>query len=344
MLMVICGAGASYDANPAAPYRPPLAKELFSTREDIVDALGRWPAATSIVGRMRAIGPEGGAIEDELGAFIRRARETNDPYYRRDILALRFYLKDVVETTAQAASNAASGATSYQRLVTRLHDLQLASKMPVFFVTFNYDTLLEAAITQRFGYSFHLLDDYPSAIMPVFKPHGSVNWVERIPKLRNASPEPLAYLHPDQISRAHDVNLFGERTGIEMADDYKAFMSHNSNEFTIPAIAAPASDKDLFVFPDDHLAALIQLLPKVTSILIIGWRATEAEFQRLCAQHLRPSQMIRSHVITFGQTLDAANEVISNFTPHLNDRTIRDIRGFDESMNNWARDGLELLF
>jgi hypothetical protein len=54
-----------------------------------------------------------------------------------------------------------------------------------------------------------------------------------------------------------------------------------------PALSIPVENKDGFSCPPGHVTALEKLLPKVTKMITIGWRATEAEFlSRLLASRL----------------------------------------------------------
>lgn len=55
-----------------------------------------------------------------------------------------------------------------------------------------------------------------------------------------------------------------------------------------PAIAIPVEKKRGFECPHHLLDELISLLPQVTKILVIGWRATEAHFLYLLRDGLRP--------------------------------------------------------
>ena len=57
MLLIITGAGASWDSVPGAKsgdrYRPPLAKSLFDQKPDYVELLNDFPHAAPIVSRVR---------------------------------------------------------------------------------------------------------------------------------------------------------------------------------------------------------------------------------------------------------------------------------------------------
>src|SRR5260370_21240279 len=45
-----------------------------------------------------------------------------------------------------------------------------------------------------------------------------------------------------------------------------------------PALSIPVENKDEFSCPHTHVEALEKMLPTVTKMVTIGWRATEAEF------------------------------------------------------------------
>lgn len=53
-----------------------------------------------------------------------------------------------------------------------------------------------------------------------------------------------------------------------------------------PAIAIPVEKKQTFQCPQHMIDELTALLPKVTKIFVIGWRATEDHFLELLYKHL----------------------------------------------------------
>ena len=52
----------------------------------------------------------------------------------------------------------------------------------------------------------------------------------------------------------------------------------------IPALAVPVVTKFNFMCPQAHLQTLREEIPKVTKILIVGWRATEQHFLELLSK------------------------------------------------------------
>jgi hypothetical protein len=109
MLLVIFGAGASYDSvdpavtnplllRPGTPdlsrsdYRPPLAKDLFADWENYAKIIDRFPACRPIVQRLRqaALGPDFN-IERELEAVQTEAEQY--PRRWKQLAAIRYYLQ-----------------------------------------------------------------------------------------------------------------------------------------------------------------------------------------------------------------------------------------------------------
>jgi hypothetical protein len=55
----------------------------------------------------------------------------------------------------------------------------------------------------------------------------------------------------------------------------------DDNTVGYPAIAVPVENKNNFSCPPEHLDALAKVIPKVTKIVAIGWRATEKHFLKM---------------------------------------------------------------
>jgi hypothetical protein len=96
MLLVIFGAGASYDSDPARPpetvkddRRPPLADQLFDNREKFAEALTYFPECKPIVPLLRGTGE----VEQRLEQ-LRDEAISAPPYPERlrQLAAVRGYL------------------------------------------------------------------------------------------------------------------------------------------------------------------------------------------------------------------------------------------------------------
>jgi hypothetical protein len=223
-----------------------------------------------------------------------------------------------VAGSAKGAADAAADVTNQLELVTRLHD---AAGKDFAFVSFNYDTLVEDAVNARFGSSVGKdMASYLDGPVRVFKPHGSVNWVEEIPAL---APPPTGkfypYMHHNLADLADLADLSAARTSIKVLEPRESGVGKAA--FHVPAVAVPVPDKDAFVMPDEHRNALLEALRQTTRLLIIGWRGTEVRFQEACRENLRGYDSgLRGLVVTKGDDASAADEVISNLSPKLHSR------------------------
>ena len=101
MLMVVFGAGASYDSVLSRPpweysrerlhYRPPLANELFGTTDEYRDAITRFPKCKPILPRLQGVVRQGGSVEVELERLQEEA-DAGDWERYKQLAAVRYYL------------------------------------------------------------------------------------------------------------------------------------------------------------------------------------------------------------------------------------------------------------
>lgn len=146
MLLVIFGAGASYDCADVQR-RPPLAKDLVDPAFDSVAA--RFPECRAIVDRLRERMDGATSLELELAELATESRSR--PERRRQLAAFRFYVRNVIEDVTIDLLRTTSGYTRYLRLMNFLYDWHRTSGEPIRIATFNYDTLLEDALETVFG-------------------------------------------------------------------------------------------------------------------------------------------------------------------------------------------------
>src|SRR5438046_480269 len=107
MLLVIFGAGASYDSLPRVPpqsgsveaqnisargLRLPLANELFGSREMFLNAMSQYPEMNDIVPYLQH--PRNNYLEAEL-QHINDTAKTYPPNYSK-LLAVRYYLQHII--------------------------------------------------------------------------------------------------------------------------------------------------------------------------------------------------------------------------------------------------------
>jgi len=301
MLMVIFGAGASFDSSPTYPigmappgsgdmgvhndyYRPPLAKDLFANRPMFIDAVESFPQCKTIVPRLRDPSVRSGQVSIETR--LQEIEKEAATYVRGkiELAAVRCYLQRAISECDRLWKGATKGITNYLSLLREIDRLRKNNE-PVCLVTFNYDTLIEDAL-ELLGHKINHMEDYTDrgAIFQLFKLHGSINWahvVENgVPANVNATNghSVLQFL----IEHASDIR-FSNRTILCSP----VSMGAVSGNLTFPAIAIPVEQKSLFQCPGTMIDELKRILPQVTKILVIGWRAAETHFLDLLKHHLR---------------------------------------------------------
>ena len=317
MLMVIFGAGASYDSaqafrisypddsrgvsvplaevqNEREEWRPPLAKDLFRGRhQGVRDIVLKYPKLTHILPYLREL-PTGRSVEQTLEAFQEQGKD--NPESKRELASVKFYLCELLQKVSEEWSLRTSGVTNYAPLI---RDILRFNKFdePVCLVTFNYDSLLERAL-RTFGFNDKepeaFLDSHP--ILKLFKLHGSVDWCRLVDARGRYAPQHL-------IAQADTMRLSDNFIRANATDPRQMF---NFSGPIFPAIAIPVQTKsdESFECPRDHLSYLSEMLPRVDKVLIIGWQAKEAHFLRL----LRSGPLKPRRVMVVGENgRDAAS-------------------------------------
>jgi hypothetical protein len=310
MLMVIFGAGASYDAITAFPpnsapsfldERLPLADELFDQRPIFRRGLVKFAEMHPIVPPLQNRGAI--ALEAKLQSFAEEANAF--PRRHSHLMALRFYLQQIISETENDWVSKGCGALNHKTLLDRI-DFVLGQDQPKLLVTFNYDLLLERSLG-GLGQSFGSLSDYvASNNYKLFKLHGSVNWG----RIAMKEGQPIKYELRDEAIDPHTVIKLAP--ALQLSEPF--FVSgkgpDKANEYFLlaPAIAVPIKSKSQFECPSEHIAELTSLLPQVDRIVTIGWRATEEHFLDLLRKSLRPT---RPCLVVSGGTKEA-NDTCEN--------------------------------
>jgi hypothetical protein len=276
VLVVICGAGASYGCILDRTITPPLTKTLFDGNWS--GYLEEYGAAAPLIGPIRRKVDAGGDIEEILDSYQQVAE--HDSTTSRQLGAITFYIRDVVHTTAYRTHKATAGVNFYAELVNHLRQWQEQTGEPLGYVTFNYDDLLDRAWSNVFGQDVRTVDALVGvpAAAPVFHPHGSVHWCRPI-----LNPEVLEgrAVDPESVFRKLGILSLGDVTF-----DYcqPSQVPHPNGKFALPALALPLRSKSEFVFPVQHLELMSQMLAEATRVLVIGWQANEHHFLQLWHQ------------------------------------------------------------
>jgi hypothetical protein len=269
MLLVILGAGASADSvqpDAAIPgesqgWRPPLADELFAPR--FHDMLIKRGGAVVLAERVRTGMSRGETLEQVLA---RLQADTSDPRRAGQVLDLQYYFEELLWNCSARWNLVDAGMSNYLTLVNELEDWRVQVGQRIVYVTFNYDMLLEYALTRRFGWNFADVADYLRADYAVIKVHGSANWLQvtdyQVPEGTGLAAWKLIEAAAELV-RTDNFIVAGPGT------------TQYGLSGAVPAIAVPAEPKAGFVCPSLHLQALERALSDVEHILCIGWRGAD---------------------------------------------------------------------
>lgn len=325
MLLVIFGAGASYDSLPSRrpirastpplisslrsdedreTWRPPLANELFARRTNFERVRRHFPELYPLVSVL-ADRPEGVSLEDALEEIALESERV--PRYVPQLMALRFYLRHLI-ATVQGQWNGVQGEveTNYHGLLGQIEVERerrgLAEKACL--CTFNYDTLLEDALRLERQLFQSSAQYFPRSGFRLFKPHGSIDWarpLENLPRILQqrikTDAEPAIIAAAASIDTTGAVGLPGELPRVP----------------TIPAIAVPLKSKSTLECPSGHVEAFTALLPRVRSILTVGWRAGERHFLEILQRNLTR----RVDLMCVGAGEDDARSIASELGEYL---------------------------
>lgn len=285
MLMVIFGAGASYDSFPSLPPgghthldRPPLASELFSLRPEFNNVLRQYPDCQTVVPYLRRTP----SVEEVLSRLENEAQEY--PARRKQLVAVRYYLREMLWECENRWEKYTCGVSNYRTFIDQIAHWTSPEEQ-VCLVTFNYDRLLESAM-HAVDVMIRTLPDYISdQKFKLIKLHGSVNWARPISRGLDGI---------DQIEGRAIGELIINRAGqIEVSKEFHIVEHHTvgkkGRRALLPAIAVPVQNKLEFECPKEHLEVLLESIPKITKIIIIGWRGVEGHFKKFLADRLTPS-------------------------------------------------------
>jgi len=337
MLLVIFGAGASYDSSPdfrprppqaaqqnfgqspSSPdagefWRPPLANQLFLDPHGAFgDIVRRYDRLHPILSRLRQP-PTGRSVEEQLELFQNEAGSQTNPdrERKRQLFAIRYYLYELFREVSREWLNRTNRVTNYVSLVDQIRQYTLGDGR-VAIVTFNYDSLLDSALLS-FSYNpqndlDRHFDAHPT--LKLFRPHGSVNWSRFADLPSGTRRQPMQL-----IEQADNFDLTNDYV-VAVATDPHQFFSHERP--IVPAIAIPFQTKteDTFEWPRSHRVYLEQLLPHVRKILIIGWRAKEAHFLEMLRDKLPRAGREVERILVVGKDADDGKEILHRFAAEL---------------------------
>jgi hypothetical protein len=122
MLLIVFGAGASYDSVPSRnprsysglERRPPLANQLFDDRALFTDVMKSWPQCQPIIPYLRNL-PSGVSLERRLEELQNEA--PSYPARYSQLAAVRYYLQLMLQQCERFWLDDARGITNYKTLL-----------------------------------------------------------------------------------------------------------------------------------------------------------------------------------------------------------------------------------
>jgi hypothetical protein len=284
MLMIVFGAGASYGSHPLgrrveAP-RPPLTNELLS--EQYGGFAAKYPSSRpAIIGLRKALLEDPDTpIEEAISNLYQAA--TRNPERAKHLLALRFYLCDLVETVTNEWWTNLHGFTHYAELLDRVGTWRSVTGEPVVLVTFNYDGMLERSAEAQVGN--WTLSSFASYVersdWRLYKLHGSVGWsrVLKAQVIGGARPNNL-------IAQAESLDF---ESGELRPHPWASATKRGEIAVAAPGIAVPTTLKQVFQCPAEHVNKFATEITKVDRLLTIGWRAAEPHVLELLGRGIPP--------------------------------------------------------
>jgi len=289
VLLVVFGAGASYDSDPdhippdnpnervdtLSPIeqaRPPLANRLFDNRPQFLSTMGAFPECLALIPRLRKSGV---AVEKELAKL--QAEASDYPERHRQLAAIRCYLRRALWECQDRWRGVHRGVTNYATLLDEIERWRFQVRDHICFVTFNYDTMLEEAMAQVVRLQVHDMDSYRSwEHYSLFKLHGSIDWGRVVAGIGRQVGGPIPP-YQNLISIANPGNI----TDSYLRCEFSTRPTPDTGAVLFPALSIPVENKDEFSCPHAHVTTLKGLLPDVTKMITIGWRATEHDFLKM---------------------------------------------------------------
>ncbi|MDQ6768803.1 MAG: SIR2 family protein [Gemmatimonadota bacterium] len=291
MLLVIFGAGASYDSAPQlrpsrdaeanVQWRPPLTDMLFAERKEFGRDITNYPRILPLVAQLSRASKDQ-PLEKMLARLVEEASDY--PARLSELVAVRYYLQQLIWECDYRWQYERLGITNYLGILDRIQRWRHGRRDSVLFLTFNYDRLFEYAASfyisdgkKPFANEYSTLESYiDQPYFPLVKLHGSIDWGYRVntdlPIVAESGEHVWSIAH-EVIARFTDLSIATEITKTEERPP-----KPQGGHAYVPALAIPLDKKSNFACPESHLEFLDSRLHEVRSVLAIGWRGMEEHF------------------------------------------------------------------
>jgi hypothetical protein len=285
----VFGAGATFDSVPDRPVtalypalrpplgadhpdndRPPLANQLFDNRPQFVRAMTLFPSCLPLIPLLRKPGI---IVETELARIREQAQFY--PQAHKELASIQYYLHVAIGECQDKWRARHSGITNYATFLRQIERWRLSFNEKVCFVTFNYDTMLDEELARLLRVQlFRRMSEYAQVDYALIKLHGSINWGREV----DGANFPTGASYHTLIEAAGSLEVSDR---YRVMDGRPIYQVPNEVAVVFPALSIPVVNKDEFSCPRTHVELLSGMLPKVTKVISIGWRATEVEFLKM---------------------------------------------------------------
>ncbi|SRR6266568_1095565 len=304
MLMVIFGAGASYDSsatlltsNSLGSSRPPLARGLFDSQR-FGGYIDKFPRCRPLISYLQ--GPDVN-VEQELEKWQNKAKDK--PERVSQLWAIRYYLQDMLSACTFDWLKEIHGVTNYTSLLHEIEDERKDEK--VCLVTFNYDYLLEEALS-TLKVRLASIRDYVAGDYLVVKLHGSINWARKVANFQGDTSKNQEQIVSEVIDLGRRLVFNGEPQMISEITDTTPrikrvpeqpyfsipLIDRRDNPPLFPVLSIPVEHKSQFECPSEHIRVLEETLPQVTKVMVIGWKAGDELFLDMMIKKMREAKEI----------------------------------------------------
>jgi hypothetical protein len=317
--MFVFGAGASayctfgegIDKLRSSKLRPPAGFEIFNSIYD--DILDGYKGANSIVPLFESRGND---IEACLEQEWQDIANAYNPSITATHINIQYFLRDLFCKISEHVIQKHHRYNLYALFARKLQTyLSSNTNEHVGIVSFNYDTILDHYLEDRFRIQFNTLSDYTDSQetgFSLFKPHGSCNWGWSFDGKFRFKNEDInhanisQYLYDNKITPAGVYyNLLGGNEminrssyGVEMHGKEIGRYGPNKNrikvaaadEMVFPALLMPYRDKDEFILRYNQQILLELWIDKIEELILIGWKGNEYLFNEKLknkASHLK---------------------------------------------------------
>ncbi len=274
--LVIFGAGASAGAFPSNAINTPLrwgglpvTSGLFEPRPAFAAPLSNYREIQPVVQRLRTTTK---GLEQEMEALV--AEAATEPQRLRQLLACRYYLREILTACAAECHRAAGGVTYYAAIADLLRANVVTRGGHLLVVTFNYDVLVDLACLASGLLPLGSLDGYVADATCLIKLHGSTNWAREV-RFTDGNPPNSYNVQRGLVEHAARIEL-AETRWVYEPDHIGAGVPATM----VPAIAVPVVNKTdaQYECPGGHIDEMKRRLPEVSRILIVGWKGQEPHF------------------------------------------------------------------